>query len=130
MLNHQLNISLHEVLKFDKLVTNEGNGFNAKTGVFRAPFAGVYVFDVTIGITGNSATDVNILKNGAVLLRVYGHSSSNWETATGSVTTHLNQNDDVYAAVASYSQQGLVGHGLTTFNGFMVQPDCALNRGA
>lgn len=125
MSNHQYGITLHETLKFDQVVTNEGNGFKGSTGIFVAPYSGIYVFDATVGITGT--TDIYVKKNGANILRVYGHADSNWETATGSVTSHLNQGDQVYVIVANYNGHGLVGHGLTTFSGFMSQPDCVLS---
>ncbi|CAG2251674.1 C1QL [Mytilus edulis] len=123
--NHRTNLTLHEILRYDHVMTNEGNSFSGVTGMFTAPYAGVYVFDVTIGVNGNGATDVSIVKNGVYLQRVYGHATTNWETATASVTVHLNAEDHVYVKNANYNH-GLIGHDLTTFSGFMVQPDCAL----
>ena len=122
MSDHRLNLTLHEILHYDTLVTNEGNSFDPKTGMFTAPYSGVYVFDTTIGIT-TGTTDVQIVKNGVGLLRVYGHADATWETSSGSVTTHLNAEDHVYVKHSLYNA-GLVGHGLTTFSGYMLQPDC------
>ncbi|XP_063418545.1 complement C1q-like protein 4 [Mytilus trossulus] len=123
--DHRTNLTLHEILRFDHVMTNEGNSFSGVTGTFTAPYAGVYVFDVTIGVGGSGSTDVYIVKNGVYLQRVYGHTTTNWETATASVTVHLNAEDHVFIKNANYNH-GLIGHDLTTFSGFMVQPDCAL----
>ncbi|CAC5416272.1 C1QL [Mytilus coruscus] len=122
--DHRTNLTLHEILRYDNIVTNEGNSFSGVSGMFTAPYAGVYVFDVTIGVGASGTTDVSIVKNGVYLQRVYGHTSTDWETASASVTVHLNAEDHVYVKNANYNH-GLIGHGLTTFSGFMLLPDCA-----
>jgi hypothetical protein len=34
----------HQTLKFDRVVTNAGNGYDPTTGLFTAPVAGYYAF--------------------------------------------------------------------------------------
>ncbi|KAK3105901.1 hypothetical protein FSP39_008126 [Pinctada imbricata] len=112
-----------QIIDFDKITTNVGNAFDNATSMFTAPMNGVYVFEVVVGTNGQSTTDLEIVKNGAHLKRVYGSSYHGWATSTGSVTTRLTSGDKVYVRQYTYNH-GLVGHELTSFSGFMVQPEC------
>ena len=43
-----LTIQHAEVVKFDRIFTNIGRGYNSLTGVFSCPTSGIYVFQVNV----------------------------------------------------------------------------------
>ena len=41
---------MDETLVFKNIILNEGNAYSSKTGMFTAPYSGLYLFTVQIGI--------------------------------------------------------------------------------
>ena len=123
MNTHKPTLGSKQLIGFDKITTNIGHAFNNNTSVFTAPVGGMYVFEVVVGTDGHATTDLEIVKNGVYLKRVYGYSYNHWGTSTASVTTHLVSGDQVYVK-NNVNNHGLVGHQLTSFSGYLVKPDC------
>ncbi|XP_045176917.2 uncharacterized protein LOC123537303 [Mercenaria mercenaria] len=49
-LNHDINHpGQYQTIKFNQVITNEGNGYNIHTGVFTCPESGMYLLSVFIG---------------------------------------------------------------------------------
>ena len=46
-----------QILKFEDIINNNGNAYNATTGTFTAPFNGTYEFSIVMlnAINGNAA---------------------------------------------------------------------------
>ncbi|KAL3871596.1 hypothetical protein ACJMK2_039587 [Sinanodonta woodiana] len=63
-------LNSHQTLVFDNVYINEGNGYDATTGVFHAPVAGIYVILITVSTIGSFLSDdVEVLHNGEPLCR-------------------------------------------------------------
>ena len=64
-------------LKFPKVVTNLGSGFDASTGVFTAPIKGVYTFSFSGQQSANPASsrssyiDIYVKKNGTTIFKIF-----------------------------------------------------------
>lgn len=52
---------------FDMVVSNIGNGYDALTGVFTAPYSGTYLFVLNIMVNNNNYIQVAIDKSGTLL---------------------------------------------------------------
>ncbi|XP_063419694.1 uncharacterized protein LOC134704842 [Mytilus trossulus] len=51
-LDHDLDLGAPEVLKYNKIITNEGGGYNLNTGAFICPESGMYLLSFYIGERG------------------------------------------------------------------------------
>lgn len=56
-------VKANEVFKFDKVVVNEGNHFNLKTGIFTAPINGLYHISCTIEVSAAGNAYYRLMKN-------------------------------------------------------------------
>ncbi|XP_035764785.1 complement C1q-like protein 4 [Neolamprologus brichardi] len=103
---------------FEKVTTNNGNGYNANTGIFSAPIKGLYYIRFT-GLTGNSKSmHAALMKNGenmfAVQDTVGPHSST-----SNDMTLVLEQDDRLWITLLKNSSIFDQGR-LSTFTGFLV----------
>ncbi|CAC5384976.1 unnamed protein product [Mytilus coruscus] len=64
MTEHNQNMNLQDTVKFQNLVTNDGNGFDHISGIFRAPVRGLYFFSVVILSHAGEDMETEIVKNG------------------------------------------------------------------
>ncbi|XP_045161752.2 GATA zinc finger domain-containing protein 14-like [Mercenaria mercenaria] len=48
-LDHDATVAQHQTVKFNKVITNDGGGYSAQTGVFTCAEGGVYMFTFSIG---------------------------------------------------------------------------------
>lgn len=63
----------YEVLRFDDVVTNVGNAYEAASGKFTCPMPGVYFFAYHVLMRGGDGTSMwaDLMKNGQVSLSLY-----------------------------------------------------------
>ena len=108
-------------LIFNRIVSNLGNGYNHRTGVFTAPVAGTYVFYVSINEYHKLGIGLEIVLNNVSKVRLLGYSDSIHQTGTNMVVLNLQKNDGV--CVRRYWGKGYYTYSdvpLTTFSGFMI----------
>lgn len=113
-----VSVSLNEVIKFNHIITNIGEGYNTSTGTFTAPVAGYYEFIVTImAQSGNTfLSRVNI--NGSEgLCRAYG-SSRGQSQGMCDLIHYLSQGSTVN--VIPVSGSALYGNGFSSFSGHLI----------
>ncbi|KAK7495729.1 hypothetical protein BaRGS_00012949 [Batillaria attramentaria] len=74
------NLGRNQVVKFDDVIYNAGNGYSASSGIFTAPVPGTYVLMVKTMRHGNDDDhiELNMMKNGALLGRAHAGYST-WE---------------------------------------------------
>ncbi|XP_013884933.1 complement C1q-like protein 2 [Austrofundulus limnaeus] len=108
------------ILKFEKVVTNIGNGYNPQTGVFTAPVKGLYYVRLTgaVGSTGN--VNAALLKNDENMFAIY-HKAGNQASASNGMVLALEQGDRLYAKL--WASQTIADQSrLSTFSAFLVFP--------
>ena len=102
-------INAGSVITFNDVVSNQGNGFNGRTGLFKAPVSGVYAFTFT-GRNSERSTP----KSSRVITRIFvyhnevfkvnlsnGHEGDHFSMISGSWQMRLDKNDAVQLKVAS-----------------------------
>ena len=107
-------------LVFNQVISNVGNGYDPKTGVFTAPKAGTYVFYVAAMEYGTQYLRLDIAINNVPKVRLLGYSSTAHQTGTNMAAQYLKRGDNV-RVIHSYGK-GYYSTSvpLTTFTGFMI----------
>ena len=97
-------ITSSSVLTFNDVVTNQGNGFDGGSGLFKAPVSGVYSFT----FTGRNRSDLDmltfvyVLHNGApkiALSNQHNNDMDAFSMISGSWQMRLGKNDKVQLKV-------------------------------
>ncbi|XP_076455205.1 uncharacterized protein LOC143289883 [Babylonia areolata] len=111
-------------LKYDTVVTNIGNRFSPSTGIFTAPYAGVYTFYASLRSSNTHGYIVlGIFKSSTQLVMLTADGKGDlWDRGNGFVTTHLDAGEQAYVRHIGGDTHLETG-GLTTFSGVLVAAD-------
>ena len=81
--NKEIKLGVGQTVIYDEILTNEGDGYEDKTGVFTYPVAGTYIFVV------------DALSPKPVWLHLYLN-----KTKVASLTVHNRNNNDAYLQIS------------------------------
>ncbi|KAK7505879.1 hypothetical protein BaRGS_00003150 [Batillaria attramentaria] len=85
--------------KFDQIILNDGNGYDATLGVFTAPYAGVYILALQVFVNVGERPMLDITVNGNVVSRMALDTRSlpvNDESDSTTVVVKLKAQDRVW----------------------------------
>ncbi|XP_037614983.1 complement C1q-like protein 4 [Sebastes umbrosus] len=108
-------------LIYEHVITNIGNAYNKFTGIFIAPYAGVYYFTIFHHAGGNPGTELSLYKNSQCMVKTQDHPAVHETAHNGgnAVFLQLQHGDQVYVRMDANSHvYGSNYH--TTFSGFLV----------
>ena len=126
ILCHNENLNLQDTVKFQNLVTNDGNAFDHVTGIFRAPVSGVYYFSVVILSHPANDMETEIVKNGDGIVRTYSGDSKLWKSGTQTTVLYLEVGDQVWIRIldavpaVNDGNVHVFGYGFSSFSGFLI----------
>ncbi|KAL3832054.1 hypothetical protein ACJMK2_023733 [Sinanodonta woodiana] len=116
-----------QILIFDNLYANIGNGYNPHNGIFRAPVAGLYIVLFTVASASNRTPDIEVVIDGTVLCRAVVFLSG-YTSSSCNVIVHLNAGDSVWTRVMDdHSDNKIRGLYFSTFSMAMISSDEALS---
>ena len=88
---------VNQRLVYDTIVTNEGNAYDAETGIFRAPLNGTYIFSVTACATNSDRFSLYIVKDPHMILGELRAGAKEYIDCNSEVTTsYLNAGSTVW----------------------------------
>lgn len=120
------NISPHQHVSFDNVITNIGGAYNAATGHFVAPVFGTYAFFITATNTPGHSTSLSLMKNGQWQAVTLAHGTeqtpTQWETSTVCAMLLLNEGDQVWVQNEGKfsTTEDLDGYNYSSFAGFLI----------
>ena len=110
---------------FSQAHINTGQGYNPKSGEFRAPIAGVYVFYSNILTGANKSIETRLVINGEIKLWLYSSGGQHMGPGSNLLATHLEKDDIV--KMMKYGPWGVqpfyIHNVWSTFSGFLLVPD-------
>ncbi|XP_053398057.1 C1q-related factor-like [Mercenaria mercenaria] len=121
----QEHLGVHQVVKFNRVITNDGNAYNSHTGVFTVPVTGTYMFIFYVcssntNVQFDLVVDDSIKASGVAKPSPLGQSKD--VQGGGAVILKLNQGESVWieniAADSAVYSRG--DDRWVTFSGFVV----------
>ncbi|XP_011795564.1 PREDICTED: C1q-related factor, partial [Colobus angolensis palliatus] len=114
----------YEVLKFDDVVTNLGNNYDAASGKFTCNIPGTYFFTYHVLMRGGDGTSMwaDLCKNGQVRASAIAQDADqNYDYASNSVILHLDAGDEVFIKLDGGKAHGGNSNKYSTFSGTREQ---------
>lgn len=109
-----------EVVKYDSVLTNVGGAYQPSTGVFTAPYKGIYTISCSLMSHPSNSVHLDIMKNGKKLSIVYSASGTNPHSAQ-TLQLLLNKGDRVWIQNRSGNKASLHDHGsYNLFSGALI----------
>ncbi|XP_063072349.1 complement C1q-like protein 2 [Engraulis encrasicolus] len=112
-------------LKYKKVFSNIGSGYNPSTGVFTVLVKGIYFFRFSMfnNLKSTPNSVVSLMKNGERLVSVWDTSGSDSnDMGSNAVVIALEAGDSVYAELAANRVVYDDGMNYNTFSGFLLFP--------
>ncbi|TNN56067.1 Complement C1q-like protein 2 [Liparis tanakae] len=121
----------YEVLKFDDVITNLGDHYDASTGKFTCHVSGIYFFTYHVLMRGGDGTSMwaDLCKNGQVRVEkvrasaIAQDADQNYDYASNSAVLHLDSGDEIYVKLDGGKAHGGNNNKYSTFSGFILYPD-------
>jgi hypothetical protein len=121
----QEHLGTHQTVKFDKIITNDGNAYNSVTGIFTVPVTGTYVFifylnSSTSNVEFSLMADNSLIASGTS--RPFEFNQSKDVQGGGTVVVRLNQGVSVWIenAKADSIVYSHYRYRWVTFSGFLL----------
>ncbi|XP_077984513.1 uncharacterized protein LOC144439122 [Glandiceps talaboti] len=116
-------VSSNTVIVYDKVYSNDGNGYSTSTGKFTCPVSGMYYFMIS-GIRHNNSYNFHmcLIKNTTQLPCIYAHNSGGRHhgAASNSVIIDADQGDEIWVRLSGGYAVFSNRNEYTTFTGYLL----------
>ena len=119
----QTGVGDHQTIKFDHVITNNGNAYNPLDGIFRAKNAGTYVFAWTITAEIRKFLSSEIVKDGVRIATMYSDAGDHDDkgSATNIVVLNLSPGNEVWIQTGLWHTKQINGDdGHSMFTGWQL----------
>ncbi|XP_033725963.1 complement C1q-like protein 2 [Pecten maximus] len=117
-------LQAHEILLYNKVIVDNTNMFNTRTGMFLVPVSGVYVFtwSSTSGHYGAGAVWTSLRIDGVSKCATFADSftGADYESSTGLIVINVNQGVSVYIRAEGHGNMLSNNYTLSTFSGWRL----------
>lgn len=111
------------VVKYDNVVTNCGGAYQPATGIFTAPYDGLYSFSCSLMTQPFNAAHVNMIKNGKIMSTLHSdNSKSTYPQSSLTLYLVLKKGDRVW--MQNYKNTDALLHeylGYNVFTGALIK---------
>lgn len=117
ILTHDTYLGNKQAVKYDRIITNYGKGYNKWSGHFTASVKGLYVFSCTVMAKVAYDISIDIVKNGKSISTVYSNKHT-WDQASETLVLRLGKGDKVWTRYAGSGR--LLNGQYTLFSGYLI----------
>lgn len=96
LLSHGVTLGAQQTIRYDKILTNVGNAYDATSGIFLVPVSGIYSLSASLMGDPNHGIHVQLVKNGVELVRLWTGGAASYELASHTLNINLAQNDKIW----------------------------------
>lgn len=112
---------VHQTFVFETVVTNIGNGYKERLGVFVAPVLGMYVFTTTLVSHYGFDAHAQFMKNGQpVTVMIVSGGGNGYDTTSQTIILILQQGDEISIQNGD-PDKSFFGGSHSIFAGFLLQ---------
>ncbi|KAK3590572.1 hypothetical protein CHS0354_039704 [Potamilus streckersoni] len=116
----------NEIIHFDTVLHNEGNGFNKQTGVFTCPLSGTYFFTISLLTHPGSPAYVHLIVNGQIKANSFAYGITYSDQGSISTIVRCEAGQNVWISLFGGTQ--IYGEYYTSFSGFFLWGDATGSR--
>lgn len=121
LLSTNTKVTKGAVVKYDNVVTNCGGAYQPATGIFTAPYDGLYSFSCSLMPHPSNSAHVNMIKNENILSSVYS-ADLTYPQSSQTLYLVLNKGDRVWMQNYIYKDAMLHDvHGYNVFSGALIK---------
>ncbi|XP_061178916.1 cerebellin-2-like [Saccostrea echinata] len=117
ILTKDTNLGDSQIVKYDNVITNYGDGYDKWTGIFTAPMEGLYVFSCTIMAYDKNSIHIQIVQGGRVISTIHSDSTP-WNQASETVVLVLKRGDNVWTRQTGHGHR--IHGDYNLFSGFLI----------
>ncbi|XP_053374783.1 cerebellin-1-like [Mercenaria mercenaria] len=108
-----------QIIPFDEVILNEGQGFNTNTHMFTCPVTGTYTFQTALLSPGSAIAITEIVKEGNRLVQAHAEPGATHAQGFNSVVTKCNEGENVWVRICVHGN-AVYSDRFTTFSGFLL----------
>ena len=117
-------LTAYKTLTFDTVITNVGNAYNPKSGVFTAPQSGLYVFTWTIRINRNNYHPTELVVDNKIISSIYLNPRNTVDSSVSSTSVVIvKKSSKVLIRTSSADNNGYIfsdDYGRSSFAGWKL----------
>ncbi|XP_063420692.1 uncharacterized protein LOC134705907 [Mytilus trossulus] len=106
----------HQIIEYDKVLLNDGNGYDVRHGHFTTPVKGVYLMSVVVYTDRQNTIHLDLVKNGHLITSVFADGRTDFASSTIVFPILLQQGDMVWLR----THQGDEGKALSGLSLYML----------
>ena len=115
MLSNDTTLGPRAILKYDHVVTNWGGAYEPTTGIFTAPYDGLYSISCTLMSSPSNHVHLKMMKNGERISIVFSNSKT-YPQASQTLHLILNKGDRIW--MQNHNEQNAIVYDWRVYNVF------------
>ncbi|KAL4226237.1 Complement C1q-like protein 3 [Mactra antiquata] len=118
--NNLEHAGIGQIVIYDSVVTNVGNGYSGSSGAFTAQVDGIYVFSSTLVALLHNNVRTSIFKNSDLINYMFaGGVESLLNSSSNTIVLQLNKGDVITVRIAD-GNSSMQGYESSSFSGFLL----------